>query len=88
MPAFNDPWPIQTDNVIDTYCCSIPVALGLSAMVIRRTMMKMLSVFLFSETFSKRVVRYKLLQIQSPELHVHFAFLSTFHVARGILLYT
>ena len=48
-----DRWPIQTDNVIDMYCCSIPTALALSAVVIRRTMMDMLSVFLFSEAFSK-----------------------------------
>ena len=28
-PAFNDRWPIQTGNVIDTYCCSIPTAFAL-----------------------------------------------------------
>ena len=51
--AFRDWWPIQTGNVIDTYCCSIPTVLALSAVVIRCMMMKMLSVFLFSEAFSK-----------------------------------
>ena len=30
----------------------------------------------------------KLLQMQSGELHVHFAFLSTLNIARGILMYT
>ena len=50
-PAFNDRWPIQTGNAIDTYCCSIPTTLALSAVVIRRRMMEMLSVFLFSEAF-------------------------------------
>ena len=29
-----------------------------------------------------------MLQMQLRELHVHFTFLSTFHVARGILRYT
>ena len=29
-----------------------------------------------------------MLQMQSRELHMHFAFLSTSHVASGILLYT
>ena len=38
-------------------CCSIPTALVLSAAVIRRVMMEMLSVFRFSEAFSKWVVR-------------------------------
>ena len=51
--AFNDQCPIRTGNVIDTYCCSIPTALVLSAVVIRRMMKEMLSVFLFSEAFSK-----------------------------------
>ena len=55
--AFNDRWPIQTDKVIDMYYCSIPTALALSAVVIRRTMMEMLSVFFFSEAFSKWVAR-------------------------------
>ena len=52
-PAFNDRWPIQTSKVIDTYCCSISTALALSAVEIRHMMMEMLSVFLFSEAFSK-----------------------------------
>ena len=51
-------------------------------------MMEMLSVFLFDEVFSKWVVKQKLLQMQSRELHVHFMFLSSFHVARAILLYS
>ena len=29
-----------------------------------------------------------MLQMQSRELHMHFAFFSTFHVAEEILLYT
>ena len=51
-PALNDRWPIQPGNIINTYCCSIPTALALSAVVIRRRMVEM-SVFLFSEAFSK-----------------------------------
>ena len=51
-PAFNDRWPIQTGNVINTYCCSMPMALAL----IRRRMMEMLCVFLYSAAFSKWVV--------------------------------
>ena len=50
-PAFNDRGPMQTGN--DTYCCSRPTALALSAVVIRRMMVEMVSVFLFSETFNK-----------------------------------
>ena len=50
--AFNDRGPMQTDNVSDTYCCSRPTALATSAVVIRRMMVEM-SVFLYSETFSK-----------------------------------
>ena len=30
----------------------------------------------------------KMLQMQYLELHVHFSFLSFFHVALGVLLYT
>ena len=67
---------------------SKPTALALSIVVIRRIMVEMVSVFLFNETFSKWAVRKKLLQRQSLELHVHFAFLCTFHVVRGVLLYT
>ena len=43
-PVFNDRWPVQTGN-IDMYCCSKPTALALSAGVIRRRVMEMLSVF-------------------------------------------
>ena len=35
----------EKNNVIDTYCCSIPRALALSAIVVRRMMMEMLSFF-------------------------------------------
>ena len=56
-PTFNDRWPIQTANVIDTYCCNILTARVLSAVVIRRVMMEILSVFLIREAFSKWVVR-------------------------------
>ena len=39
------------------------------------------------EIKKKKKKKKKMLQIQFRELHVHFAFSSTFHVARGILLY-
>ena len=51
---FNDRWPIQTGKAIDTFGCSISTALALSAVVM---MMVLLSVFLFTESFTKRVVR-------------------------------
>ena len=50
MPAFNNRGPIQTSNVSDTYTStSIPTALAFSSVFIRRMMMEMLTVFLFSE---------------------------------------
>ena len=44
---------VDVQRISHTYCCNGPAALGLSAVVIRRMIVKMLFVFLFSETLSK-----------------------------------
>ena len=74
-------------NVSHTYCFNGPSALVPSAVVIRRMIVKMLFVFLLSETLSKLIVRSQMLQMQTLELHVYYAFLSTCLVARKVLLY-
>ena len=48
-PVFNDSGLMQTGNISDKYCCNRPTALALSAVVIRRMIMEIVSVFLFSE---------------------------------------
>ena len=53
MHVFNDRGVMWMCTVSHTYCFNGPSALVLSAVVIHRIMVKMLFVFLFSETFSK-----------------------------------
>ena len=74
-------------NVSHTNCLNGPSALVPNAVVIRCRIVKMLFVFLLSDTLSKLIVRYQMLQMQTLELHVYFAFLSTCLVARKVLLY-
>ena len=55
MHVFNDLGVIWMCNVSHTYCCNGPAASVLTAVDIRRMILKMLFVFLFSETLDQQM---------------------------------
>ena len=65
---------------------NIPTALAPFSVVIRRMMMQNVVCFSFKWNILQMICEIKNAAMQSRELHVHFSFLSTSRLARGILL--
>ena len=87
--AFNDLGPMLKGNVSDSYCCSRPTALVLSAVVIRHMMMKCCLLFSVKHSAKKfEIKKRNTANAISRAPRAFCVFLGTSHIARGILLYT